>query len=266
MTDRDFEAILTFVEEELGFASSYYDEAYMKRRISARMRRSRTETYEEYGRLLREDEDEQVALLDALSINVTSFFRNPDVWERVRTVLRTLTAERDRVRLWSAACSDGREPYSLALLALTDPEIDTDAISITGTDIDAAILDVARKGVYHSTQTTDVAEELAPLDGYEEFVDRDDDTFRLDDAVTDLVTFENHDLISGDPKSNFDFVSCRNLFIYIGSEYKFPILRTVERSLADGGYLVIGKTETLPPKIRPAFEPIDKRLRIYRKA
>ena len=255
MTDQDFEKILTFVEEELGFASSYYDEAYLRRRVSARMRRTRTETYEAYGQLLETEADEQAALLDALSINVTSFLRNPDVWEEVRSVLRSLTADRRRVRLWSAACSDGREPYTMALLALTDPEIDADALSITGTDIDEAILEVARKGVYRSTQTTDVAEELAPLDGYEKYVEEDDETFTLDDAVTDLVTFENHDLISGDPKSDFDLVSCRNLFIYIGSEFKLPILQTVERSLADGGYLVIGKTETLPPGIRPAFEP-----------
>lgn len=265
MTDRDFEAILTFVEDEMGFSSSYYDTSYLKRRVSARMRRTSMETYEEYGQLLRENDDEQAALLDALSINVTSFFRNPDVWERLRSVLRSLTADRNRVRLWSAACSDGREPYSMALLARTDPEIDADAVSITATDIDAAILEVAQRGVYHSTQTTDVAEELAPLDGYEEYVEHDGDSFTLADDVTDLVTFENHDLISGDPKSDFDLVSCRNLFIYIGSEFKLPILQTVERSLADDGYLVIGKTETLPAKIRPNFEPVDKRLRIYQK-
>lgn len=257
--------MLEFVENELGFASSYYDDSYLRRRISARMRRTRTETYRAYLRLLEDDENEQAALLDALSINVTSFFRNPDVWERVRGILRTLTAENDRVRLWSAACSDGREPYSIAMLALTDPQTDDSKIEITATDIDRGILEAARQGVYQSTQTTDIDEELSVLDGYEAYIERDDTAFRMRSEVTDMVTFENHDLISGRPKSNFDMVSCRNLFIYIASEYKLPILRTVERSLTDRGYLVIGKTETLPEQIRSEFEPIDKRLRIYRK-
>ena len=264
--ERRVNQISEFVEEELGFTSSYYDDAYLKRRISARLRRTRSESYREYLALLREDEDEQAALLDALSVNVTSFFRNPEVWEQVREILRSLTDEHSRVRLWSAACSDGREPYTIAMLALSDPEIDASRLAITATDIDEAILEVARRGVYQSTQTTSIDEELSELVGYEQYVDIDDGTFTLRKEVTDLVTFENHDLISSRPKSNFDLVSCRNLFIYIGSEYKFPILRTVERSLNDRGYLVIGKTETLPEQIRPDFEPIDKRQRIYRKA
>lgn len=257
--------MLEFIENELGFTSSYYDESYLQRRISARMRRTRTETYRAYLQLLKSEDAECDALLDALSVNVTSFFRNPDVWERVREILRTLTAENHRVRLWSAACSDGREPYSIALLALTDPETDAKKIKITATDIDRGILEAAKQGVYQSTQTTDIDEELSVLDGYESFVEHDGDTFRMRKKVTDMVTFENHDLISGRPKSNFDMVSCRNLFIYITPDYKLPILQTVEQSLNDRGYLVIGKTETLPEKIRPAFDPIDKRLRIYQK-
>lgn len=266
MTDMEaFKRVLTYLEDELGFASSYYDDAYLKRRLAARMRRANTSTYREYFDLLVDDSDEQAALLDALSINVTSFFRNPDVWERVRTVLRELSVERDRIRLWSAACSDGREPYTMAMLAISDPEIDHEKVTITATDIDEGILEVARRGVYRSTQTTDIAEELAPLGEYERYVERDGEEFTITDDVADLVTFENHDLISGDPKSDFDLVSCRNLFIYIGSEYKLPILRTIQRSLVDGGYLVIGKTESLPAPIRREFEPIDKRLRIYRR-
>jgi chemotaxis protein methyltransferase CheR len=264
-SDAAFDRLLEYVESELNFATSYYDDAYLDRRVSSRMRRSDTETYGSYLDLLRTDESEQTALLDAFSVNVTSFFRNPAVWEEIRSVLRALSAERDRVRLWSAACSDGREPYSLAMLALDDPEVDESRIEITATDIDREILETARQGVYRSTRTTDIGEQLAPLDESERYVERDGDQFAVADSVKDLVNFERHDLINGDPKSDFDFVVCRNLFIYIDAEHKRPILETVSNSLSMDGYLVIGKTETLPDALKAAFEPRDRRLRIYKK-
>nr|WP_193570157.1 protein-glutamate O-methyltransferase CheR [Halorussus sp. JP-T4] len=257
--------MLDYVEAELGFVTSYYDDAYLDRRVSSRMRRSDADGYADYHELLAADETEQEALLDAFSVNVTSFFRNPEVWEEVRSVLRTLSAERDRLRLWSAACSDGREPYSLSMLALDDPEVDDSRVAITATDIDREILAAARQGVYRNTRTTDIGEQLAPLDEFERYVEREDDQFAVTDAVKEPVSFERHDLISGDPKSNFDLVVCRNLFIYIDAEHKLPILETVSKSLSQGGYLVIGKTETLPELLKPAFEPVARRLRIYRK-
>jgi len=265
VSDEAFDRLLRYVEDELGFATSYYDDAYLDRRVSSRMRRTDRDGYAAYQDLLREDENEREALLDAFSVNVTSFFRNPEVWAEVRSVLRTLSAEHRRIRLWSAACSDGREPYSLAMLALDDPEVDESKIEITATDIDREILGAAREGVYQSTRTTDIGEQLAPLDEYERYVEPDEGRFEVADAVTELVSFERHDLINGDPKSDFDFVVCRNLFIYIDAEHKLPILETVSKSLREGGYLVIGKTETLPEQLKPAFEPVARRLRIYRK-
>ncbi|WP_158056506.1 CheR family methyltransferase [Halorussus halophilus] len=262
--DPTFDRLTEYVEAELGFATSYYDDSYLDRRVSSRMRRTDTDTYEEYHDLLRDDEEECDALLDAFSVNVTSFFRNPEVWEEMRPVLRELTDDNRRVRLWSAACSDGREPYSLSMLALDDPEIDESRVEITATDIDREILAAARQGVYESTRTTDIGEQLAPLSNYERFIEREGDQFAVTDAVKERVSFQRHDLINGEPKSNFDFVICRNLFIYIDTEHKLPILRTVTESLRDGGFLVIGKTETLPESLKPKFESVERRLRIYR--
>lgn len=261
----EFDRIVRYVERETEFATSHYDDAYLKRRITARTRRTRSEDFGSYFELLESDAEERAALLDAFSINVTSFFRNPKVWEGIRDLLRTLTAEKRRVTLWSAACSDGREPYSMALLALSDPDIDASKLRITGTDIDAAILEVARSGVYRSTQTTDIADQLRPLGDYGEYVSEDDGRFEVEDAVKSLVRFEHHDLIRGEPKTDLDLVVCRNLFIYIDAEYKLPMLETVRDSLRDDGYLVIGKTETLPESLKSDFEPVDRRLRIYRR-
>ena len=262
----EFEQLLDYIETDVGFETGFYNDAYLDRRITARMRRTNAETYDEYLSLLRAGEGEAQELLDSLSINVTGFFRNPEAWEGIRSVLQTLTEERRQVRIWSAPCADGREPYSLAMLSLDDPDIQDRRVSILGTDISEDSLAVGRAGVYETSQTTDIAEELEPLDDYEPYVEQDGNRFEMRDNVKDLITFEKHDLIRGESKRNFDLVLCRNLLIYIDTEYKVPIFETINGSLRDDGYLVIGMTETLPHECRDTFEAEDKRHRIYRKA
>jgi len=263
--DEAFERLLDHLSAELDFESSYYNESYLDRRISARMRRRDVGGYDEYLDIVRSDPEEPTALLDSLSINVTSFYRNPEAWEPIREALRDVTAGPGRTRVWSAPCSDGREPYSLAMLALDDDEIRTRRLEIVGTDINRDVLERAREGVYRTTKTRDVAAELDPLDDAEAYVNRDDDTFVVQSSVKDLVTFEQHDLIADEPKRNVDLVLCRNLLIYINTESKRAVVDTVLSSLREGGYLVIGMTETLPRGSREAVETVDKRRRVYRR-
>ncbi|MBX0287107.1 CheR family methyltransferase [Haloarcula salinisoli] len=263
--NRQFQRLLGFIEAEMDFESGFYNDAYLDRRITARMRRTDTDSYRAYKQLLRRQDDERDALLDSLSINVTGFFRNPEAWEALRPVLRDLTANNRTVRLWSAPSADGREPYSAAMLALDDPDIDARKVEVLGTDINADILEAAREATYETSHTTDIAEELAPLDDYAQYVEEEGNTFQVKEAVKDMVTFEQHDLIRGQAKRDFDLVFCRNLLIYIDSEFKVPIFETIRGSLKEGGYLMIGMTETLPAECRDAFEPVDKQHRIYRR-
>ena len=253
------------METSLSFATSSYNRAYLDRRVSARMRRRRVDDYDGYLSLLRNDGDEQEALLNALSVNVTSFFRNPEVWEGVRRVLAELSGGR-RVRVWSAACSDGREAYSVAMLSLDDDRIDADRVEILGTDIKPEILRAARRGEYRASETNDLEAQLEPLADSDRYVNRADDTFRVTDAVRDLVSFRNHDLVREEPPRTFDLVICRNLFIYINTDAKQAIFETLGSGLTPGGYLTIGMTETLPNAARDRYDPVEKRLRIYRDA
>lgn len=264
-SDRQFDDLLDYIERELDFESGFYNDAYLDRRITARMRRTEHEEYRAYQRLLKSDDEEKEALLDSLSINVTGFFRNPDAWEKLREVLRDLTAENRRVRIWSAPCADGREPYSIAMLALDDTEIRERRIEITATDINPDILEAARAGVYETSQTSDIAEELEPLSDYASYVRQDESRFEVKDRVKEMISFEQHDLIRGEKKTDFDLVLCRNLLIYIDSSFKVPIFETIRGSLRDGGYLMIGMTETLPTECRDDFEPVHKQQRIYRR-
>lgn len=261
----DFVDLLGYIEDELSFSTSHYNDSYLNRRVTARMRRTGSETYAEYFDLLDGNPDEAEALLDTFSINVTSFFRNPPMWEHLKSVLRTLSTERRKVRVWSAACSDGREPYSLAMLALDDSGVDADRVSITATDISEPALESARNGRYQSTRTTDIADELSLLTDFRHYIDREGDRYSVDQAVKRLVEFRRHDLIRDGPFGSFDLVLCRNLFIYIDPEFKTPILETLDASLDAGGYLVIGMAETLPTEFRDRYEQVAHRSRIHRR-
>jgi chemotaxis protein methyltransferase CheR len=265
--NQELERVIRYIADSMAFEPDSYNESYLDRRISARMRRTDSEGYEDYLDVLSSDRDERDALLDALSINVTSFFRNPPVWERLRDVLAELTAESRTVRCWSAACADGREPYSIAMLARDDPDIDDRSIDITATDIDAETLEEARAGVYESTRTTDIGSQLEPLSDPKAHVEIDDDggTFKIKDPVKRMVDFEQHDLISGPAKSGHDLVLCRNLLIYIDKSYKEPIFETLTGAIAEGGFLTIGKSETLPRAFREEYESYDRSNHIYRR-
>ena len=267
MSDREgFDAVTRFVEENLEFATSHYNDSYLQRRIKSRMRRTESDDYMTYLRLLQSDADEHARLLDSLSINVTGFFRNPDVWDGIRDVLRTLDDEHNGIRIWSAGCADGREPYSLAVLALSDPEIDASKVSILGTDINERALALAEHGVYESNHTSDLDEQLAYLPHHGSLVERDGERFRVTEEVKRRVTFEKHDLIRDDVSRRYEMVVCRNLFIYIDPEYKAPVIENILDGLRPEGYLAIGKAETLPPSAAGEFEVIDSRKRIYRRA
>jgi len=265
VTDEAFHRLTAYVEDELSFATSHYNDSYLDRRLSSRMRRTQQESYEDYLQYLKDNPEEGEELLDALSINVTGFFRNPDVWEGIRGVVRDLSANEERVHAWSAPCADGREPYSLAMLATDDPRTDEGKFNVLGTDINDASLETAREGHYESSRTADIGDQLTFLTNYHSYVEEEGEAFTVRDSVKGLVSFEHHDLINDEPKAGFDLVLCRNLFIYIDNEYKQPILRTIAKSMRPGGYLVIGKAETIPPQLKSAFTVLDGRLRIYRR-
>jgi len=202
--------------------------------------------------------------MDSLTINVTNFFRNGKMWEELRPVLQELTENNRSVKAWSAPCADGREPYSMYMLAIDDRKIDESRLSVLGTDISDEALESARKGMYNTTRTTDIGEELSLLDHPERYVDVEDNEFTVKPEIRRQIDFERHDLVQDGPKRNYDLIFCRNLLIYIDSEYKLPVFDTLTDSLNEGGYLVVGMTETVPQEIRGDFEPVSKRCRIYK--
>jgi Methylase of chemotaxis methyl-accepting proteins len=261
--DAGFGRVIRHIQDEVDFEPEYYNPDYLDRRITARMRRQEVEEYDDYLDVLQSDSREKEALMDSLTINVTNFFRNQEMWEALRPVLRDLTDENRRVRVWSAPCADGREPYSVSMLARDDRQIDNDRLTIVGTDISDEALEDAREGTYETTRTTDIGEELSLLDDPERYVNVEDNTFTVKPEIRDDIRFETHDLIRDGSRRSCNLVFCRNLLIYIDSEFKIPIFETLTDSMDAGNYLVIGMTETIPQELRDDFEPVNKRCRIY---
>jgi chemotaxis protein methyltransferase CheR len=265
-SDVALERLLTYVDAELGFSTGAYNRDYLVRRVATRLRRTETDDYRAYHRFLQESPPERAALLDALSVNVTSFFRNPEVWESVRDALRDRTATTSGpIRVWSAACSEGREAYSVALLALTDPEIDDRRVEIVGTDIKESVLEVARGGVYRTADPEGLAEELAWLPAAGDYLDWTGDTMSLSPAVTRLVRFERRDLLTDRPFRDVDLLLCRNFLIYVDGSARDDLFATFADAVVPGGYLTLGMTETLPTSARDAFETVVGRRRVYRR-
>lgn len=243
----------------------YYDDRYIQRRIAARQRRTGARSQQAYLRRLETEPDEQAALKRSLSINVTGFFRNPEVWIQLRDQLRQLTSSQRRVRVWSAACADGREPYSIALLSFDDPQIDPNRIEIVASDISEDALETARAGEYQSRATTDISKELSPLREPTKYVEQHGDTFRVESRIRNMVEFTHHDLIRDGPRENKDIVLCRNVLIYIDRSLESKIFDTVAESLRTNGLLVVGMTESALPERSKRFEAVERQYRIYRK-
>jgi chemotaxis protein methyltransferase CheR len=252
-----------------GLALGDYKEKVLRRRIAVRMRARNAASYGEYGALLNGDADELEKLKDALTINVTRLYRNPETWDRLRTlVLPELLEKRDgAVRVWSAGCSSGEEPYTLALCLAEEATRAgkpswVGKAQITATDIDEAVMHKARGGRYAATQFVEMPVGLT--DRY--FREAGPDTREVVPLLRKIVHVERQDLLrEPPPHPPYDLVVCRNVVIYFDREGQERLFDKFADALVTGGYLLLGKVETLLGPARDRLELIDVRERIYRR-
>ena len=193
-------------------------------------------------------------MFDAFSVNVTEFFRDPQLWLFFKNSLlckmatEAVTAGKNVLRIWSAGCSTGEEPYSLAMVIKDSlpPNIVPDIIA---TDIDPDALSRAREGVYGEDALKNVGA-VNPLYFKRYFTPAGTTTYgsakyRIDESIRAMVQFKKHHFIDDTPFSSVDMVLCRNAMIYVGRDTKKKVLSTFHRSLVAGGRLVLGKTEVV---------------------
>jgi chemotaxis methyl-accepting protein methylase len=234
------------IKEDLGFHCDGYKEQCLRRRIAVRMRARGMHTYAEYGQLLHRETAEQHRLLDAVTINVSKFYRNRDLWTALETQLvPQLFQLRDRpVRIWSAGCAAGEEPYTIAML-LRQYAVDNGRehvlgrFDVLGTDIDRASLALAKTGKYGSFAFTEIDEQAR--DRW--FVPPE--RIEVQPEVRKMVRFEEKDLIKESFDTGFHLIMCRNVIIYFERAVQENLFLKFHNALAPGGILVLGKVETI---------------------
>jgi len=235
----DFAQFKDEVHRRLGLYLDGYKEPQLKRRIDSLMTQLQVPDYAAYLRLLSGDSQQWQRFIDKITINVSEFFRNPEIFSRLeKEILPPLLARHRNLKVWSAACADGPEPYSAAiLLAELAP---AGQHQVLATDIDANALEAARRGIYAGKAVQAVAP--ARLQRY---FTREGDHFCLRDNIKRLVTFRRHDLLQDAYGSGYHLIICRNVVIYFTTATQSDLYRRFYQALAPGGILFIGATESL---------------------
>ena len=262
----EFKLLLSKIATERQFHCQHYKEKCLRRRIGVRLRARGVHSYSDYARLLDGDAKEYEKLLDTLTINVTKLFRNWETWEAIGTqVIPVLWQEMPRdLKIWSAGCASGEEAYSLAVMFHRHASVVREAhrlnrVDILGTDIDRESLSAAARGAFEDDAFTDTPAELRAA----YFSAALPASLRAD--VRGLVRFERRDLIHGDAPKGLHLIACRNVIIYFDRNTQEQLFVRFHDALEPGGFLVLGKVETLLGATRSLFEPVDARERIFRR-
>ncbi|HSN13480.1 MAG TPA: protein-glutamate O-methyltransferase CheR [Anaeromyxobacteraceae bacterium] len=252
-----------------GMQLADYKEKVLRRRIAVRMRARDIATYGEYGDLLARDPEELEKLKDALTINVTRLYRNPETWDKLRSlVLPELLARREgAVRVWSAGCSSGEEPYTLALCLAEEceraghPEW-VGRATIVATDIDPLIMDKARAGRYANSAFM----EMPPALAARYFREVGQGQREVVPALKRMVQVRRQDLLREPPPTPpYELVVCRNVVIYFDRDSQEDLFVRFHDALVPGGVLFLGKVETLLGPVRSLVAPVVQRDRIFRR-
>ena len=263
--DPSFEALLLYLKEERGVDFTGYKRSSLMRRVSRRMDQVALQDFTEYLDFLQVHPDEFTGLFNTILINVTSFFRDADAWEHLRTqLLAPMLAARTTkgpIRVWSAGCASGEEAYTLAILLaeILGPAMLRDQVKIYATDVDEESLARARHATYSERELAGVPPEL--VERY--FVSQAGQyTFRKE--LRRAVIFGRNDLVQDAPISRIDLLVCRNTLMYFNAETQARILARFHFALAETGVLFLGKAEMLLSHAH-LFQPVDLKRRLFRK-
>lgn len=263
--DPALEALMEQIARTHGFRCDAYKQGCIRRRIGVRMRAREVRGYEAYAALLRRDPAESERLLDALTIHVSRFYRNPETWDLLAThVVPALWQRRGGVpRCWSAGCAAGEEPYTLAILLLEHARHLGEDLSqpvVDATDYDRPSLTRAARATYPRAAIKDLPRTLVPR------YFQGDDPVVLSPEVRRLIRPARHDLIRDPPPAPpYDVILCRNVAIYFDGPTQERLVSALTEALEPGGYLVLGKVETVRGEARRRLVLDHPRERVYRR-
>lgn len=255
------------IDAATGLSLSSYKENCFRRRVAVRMRATGADSYAQYAGVLRADPAEYERLLAAVTINVSRFFRNRDVWRTVADrVLPDLAARRVAfLNVWSAGCAAGEEPYTIAMIL---EEVDgrrpggaAGRFRLVATDVDPDALDAARRAEYGRLALTETT--AADL---ERWFEPGGPPYRPIERVRRRVGFWRLDLLTAHLPREQSLIVCRNVIMYFDRDSQVDILRRMHKALVPGGFLVLGRAEGLVGDAAGLFEPVSLPMRVYRRA
>lgn len=236
----DYEGFKSAILRLTGIDLSAYKENQMKRRIDTLIRKHRIDGYEAFVNTIRSDKDLFEEFVNYLTINVSEFYRNPDQWELMdKTFIPELISMFGKnLKIWSAACSTGDEPYSL-VMALSR-HIPLSQIKIIATDLDKQVIAQAKVGLYVEKSLASV-----PKDLKEKYFKKVGSSFQISDEIKSRVEFRQHNLLKDPYPDKCNMIVCRNVLIYFTEESKEAVYDKFNDALVDNGILFIGSTEQI---------------------
>ncbi len=217
-----------------------YKEKQMKRRIDTLIDKHKIVGYDNYVNLLKSNKEAYEEFVSYLTINVSEFYRNPDQWELLdKEIIPELISRFGKnLKIWSAACSTGDEPYSLVMAF--SRHIPLNQIKIYATDLDAQILEKAKLGLYNAKSIANV-----PAEFKKKYFTEIGGSYKISDEIKSRVEFKKHNLLKDSYPLNINLIVCRNVLIYFTEEAKEEVFRKFNTSLANKGVLFIGSTEQI---------------------
>ena len=219
---------------------NYYKEKQMRRRIDTLANKNGAKSYEEYIQMIKSDKEKFEQFVNFLTINVSEFYRNPDQWKLMdqQVIPKLIKEQRKPIKIWSAACSTGDEPYSLAMAF--SKHVPLSDIKILATDIDNQGIEHAKVGLYSEKSIAGV-----PADLKKKYFTQIGNSYQISDDIKRCVTFKEHNLLKDVYPKDYDLILCRNVVIYFTDEAKDMIYKNFYGSLKSKGVLFIGSTEQI---------------------
>ncbi len=231
---------------------TFYKEAQMKRRIDALITKEKFKGYDDFVAALKADKNKLSEFVEYMTINVSEFYTNPEQWQILTKKVIPALIEKfgTNLKIWSAACSTGDEPYSL-VMALSE-FIPLNQIHITATDISDEVIGKAKIGLYSDKSIANVPDKYK-----KQFFTQNGPFFQISDKIKNQVTFKHHNLLKDDFLKGQHLIVCRNVLIYFTEDAKDEIFRKYYDSLADAGVLFIGSTEQILKYKEMGFKRMD---------
>ena len=263
-----FNMILHNIYRQRGIDFRQYRPKCLRRRVVVGMHDANVDSFCAYLDFLNQNPDYYDKLLNRITINVSEFFRNPEAFKAIRKkVIPDIVKRKEgmasyNIRVWSAGCATGEEPYSLAIMfkeALEESE-KRFKINIIATDIDNGALSKAKAGTYNLKALKELTEEQI-----EAYFDKNDEVYTVKHRIKAMIKFNNHNMISDEPPPAVDLILCRNVIIYFNKELQNKVYANFHNALVPSGFLVAGKTESLMDVKEELFFKIDLGERILQK-